>query len=159
MEFVKSCGPYYFFITLTFGLNTSFNKRCQFTNCFLRFYNKKKFTKKFVERNHFLEGFAFFEDHPSSKFDERIHIHILIKNNDKFAGESFDEHEADFYKVIGNVSDGKDRRVFNVECVDIRPAGDEFRINYCMKEISDRSISDVKILTVEGLTDNVRRYE
>ena len=154
LQFARSFEPYYFLITLTFGLSTSFLERCQYTNDLLYMLNRKKFTDKFKARNHFLDGFAFFEDHPNGKFDDKLHVHLLIKKHNRFKRKSFTEHIDDFYKVARKIMNGKDKPVFNLKYIDIRDPGEE-RPGYCMADIWDRNISRVKMLCVDGLSDNL----
>jgi hypothetical protein len=157
LQFARSFEPYYFFITLTFGQFTGFDKRCQFTNNLLFMLNRKKFTDKFKARNHFLEGFAFFEDHPSRNFesdDDKLHIHLLIKHDKKFDEKSFSQHVNEFYTIARKIKDSNDRPVFNEKYIDIRAPGEE-RAGYCMADINDRNISRVKMLCVDGLSDNL----
>jgi len=154
LQFARSFEPYRFFITLTFGLTTSYPERCMYTNDLIYMFNRKKFTEKFKERNDFLDGFAFFENHPNGKFDDKLHVHLLIKNHDRFKRKNNDEHRNDFYDVVRKILNGNGKPVFNEKYIDFREPGEE-RPGYCMKDIWDRNIDRVKMLCLDGLSDNL----
>ncbi len=154
-EFIENCGPYVYFITLTFGRNVSKQQKCQYTNTLLRRYNQRIFHHDFKKRNKFHEGFAFFEEHLSTEFADRSHIHILLKENARYDDFNLCSHIEIFFKTAGEVFDAKDRSVFNPDCIDFRPAGDVFRIDYCQKSIWDKNISQIKMIGKTGLSDNL----
>lgn len=83
-ELILEHGPYFHFITLTFHPKTGFKKKCQYTDFLCHLLNQELFSQKYKERGQYMEGFAFFEDHLSCHFDNPVHIHILIKHNDKY---------------------------------------------------------------------------
>jgi hypothetical protein len=159
LQYARSFEPYYFFITLVFRRCTSFYEKCQYTNNLLFMLNRRKFTDRFKSRNHFLDGFAIFEDHPSRAFDadDKTHIHLLIKKHEKFDGKNFEEHKAEFYKVARKVKDRNGKSVFNEDYIDFRKPGDE-RSGYCMADIDDNNVCNFKFLCVEGLSDNLPIY-
>jgi len=158
-EWIIRNSPYSFFITLTFGKNIGRdkNKLYQYTNYFFHRYNRLMFTEKYRQRNHFLDGFAFYENHYSSKFDNEghIHIHLLIKYNEIFDKKSFTEHEAIFRKATSKICDDKDRLVFSNECINIKVVRDDNIIGYCMKNMWDANMSRVKTIDVNGISDNL----
>jgi hypothetical protein len=155
-DYIRSRGPYEFFLTLTFGRYVNFNKRCQFTNFFLHVYNQEIFTRKYRERNHFHDGFAFFEEHKSEELKDKPHIHFLLAYHPRYDEHDIWWHEERFFKAASKVKDGKGRQVFNPYAIDLRYFGDNRRVGYCTKEIWDKNISNVKLLCLDGLSDNQR---
>lgn len=154
-ELVYKNKPYLYFITLTFGRNTSFNKRCQFTNYYLHIHNQMIFGRGYKNNDTFIRGFAFIEDHKSLKLEDRIHIHMLFKGDKQFVRKDFETNEGIFRKAAKKVRDGKNRQVFSDECINIKLVEDDGAIDYCFKEIWDNNICRVKILGKDGLSDNL----
>lgn len=159
-EFVENSGPYYLFITLTFGRNgIGINKQFQFTNFLLHLLNQIYFRRNYQDRNKFLDGFAFFEDHLSPKLEGRFHIHLLIKRDVRLREFGFKRNKDIFHTVISKVLDDSGRQVFRSKCTDFSrvtkdKGGSKGAINYCMKQISERNIDRIKMLGVKGLSDS-----
>jgi len=154
-QLVLDHGPYFYFITLTFGNSVGYKARCAFTGDYIHYHNKEIFDVKYKPQNKYIQGFAFLEDHPNKKFGDRIHIHLLIKNHSKFnKWDNFDSHTEIFHKAVKQVKDDNGRPVFNPRCIDIQRYRDSGAIAYCFKCIWDRNIDRVKFICKEGLSDN-----
>ena len=152
---IRESRPYCFFITLTFGRNVSSYKKCQFTDVLLHRYNQKLFSRNYKEKEIYLEGFAIFESHASSKLADRYHVHMLIRYNERYDKYDLNSHRDIFNNAAAKVLDGQNRRVFNDKCIDIREAGDDGRIDYCTKQISDLNVSQIKPIGKDGLSDYI----
>jgi hypothetical protein len=142
--------PYYLFMTLTFRDTVSFQLRIEYINKFIKYHNKLVIARRCYED--FMEGFAFFERHPSRNFDEKYHVHMLVKSNHRYAGKGFNTHEEKFRKAAGKVLN-KSKAVFSDDCIDIQEAGDDGRIEYCFKHIWDGNLDNIKIIGKDGLSD------
>lgn len=145
--------PYYLFMTLTFKDNVSLQGRYKYANDFIKHHNKKAIARKYHEGGVFMEGFAFFEKHPSRAFEDVYHVHMLVKGNHRYAERGFESHEEIFHKAAGKVLDNKGKAVFNDDCIDIQEAGDDGRIEYCFKHIWDGNLDNFKIIGRDGLSD------
>lgn len=156
-EFIKNSGPYYFFITLTFGKYLGLKQRCRFTNDLLNRYNQVIFRRTYKKRNKCMAGFAVLEDHYNCEFEDRYHIHMLVKPNVRYDDFSLAQHIDIFHTVAGEILYGK-RRVFNDKYIDIQKIEEDQKAqdkvsNYCMKEISDKNIDRIKLIGIDGLSD------
>ena len=158
-EMIRQRGPYYFFITLTFSMRTGFEARCQYTNYLLHQFNRRVFRHNYKKRKKFVEGFAFFEDHPSQCTDNKPHMHLLVEYNEVFDKKSVSEYIEMFFSAAGEVLNGWNKPVFNAKGVDFKAAGCDGKIDYCMKNMWDKTITDMKALGIDGLSDNQRREQ
>lgn len=145
--------PYYLFMTLTFTDNVSLQGRYKYTSEFIKHHNKMVFGRKYYERNDHMEGFAFFEKHPSRAFEDYFHVHFLAKGNHRYAKWGFESHKDIFQKAAGKVLNNKGKAVFKCTCIDIQEAGDDGAINYCCKHIWDGNLNNIKIIGRDGLSD------
>lgn len=153
IKFVYTSRPYYFFITLTFGVRTSFEMNCRFVNKFLHRYNVSLFKPGYHKRHDWLEGFAFFEDHLSHKSINKKHVHMLIKPNVRFNDFTKRGNRDIFRKAASKVMDEK-RRVFYEDHIDIRNAYAGCRNEYLFKQINDTCLYRFKTIGLAGLSDN-----
>jgi len=154
-EMIKQRGPYYFFITLTFSMRTGFEARCQYANYLLHQFNRRVFRHSYKKRNKFVEGFAFFEDHPSQCTDNKPHIHLLVEYNEVFDKKSVDEYKDMFLNAAYEVKNAWNKHVFSKKCIVFGAAGhDVGLIKYCTKVMWDKTITDMKPLCINGLSDN-----
>lgn len=155
LDFVRHMGPFLFFITLTFPKGTSARMCCEYTSKFLRRYNERYFGPQYYDKEIFVEGVAFVENH----WDEGLmHVHMLIrpfKKADKF---TLSEHESIFEKAALKVKNTKEKTVFSRECIDMRPYVDQGVISYCFKQIEDKSLNRFKIIGKYGLTDTLDNF-
>lgn len=159
--FVHQLKPYHLFMTLAFGLNVSMPGRVKFTKDFIKYHNKMVFGRKYYEGDDYMEGFAFFEEHPSRVFQNLFHVHMLVKPNHKYAVWGFTAHEEIFRKAASKVLDLKGRNIFADDCIHIREAGDDGTIRYCFDQMWDGNLDNIKVIDRCGFVDNslvVRRY-
>ena len=160
-KFVNDSGPFYFFITLTFGVRTHFQHNCKFVNQFLDFYNRSLFKVGYYKRKDWLEGFAFFEKHPMERSINEEHVHILIKPNARFNDFlSISVNREIFLKAALKVKD-EGMQVFNWDHIDIQNAYVGYKQRYMFKRINDYSLFRFKMIGKRGLSDNeyaVQRY-
>lgn len=160
-KFVNDSGPFYFFITLTFGVRTHFQHNCKFVNQFLDFYNRSLFKVDYYKRKDWLEGFAFFEKHPMERSINEEHVHILIKPNARFNDFlSISVNREIFLKAALKVKD-EGKQVFNWDHIDIQNAYVGYKQRYLFKRINDYSLFRFKTIGKGGLSDNeyaVQRY-
>ncbi len=153
-KFIHNSGPYYLFITITFGRSTGNDARFQFANRFLDRYNQKLFHRNYKKRGEYLKGFAFLENHRSCELADRFHIHFLIKDNDRYRDFDYGQHDEIFKKAAKGVLNGRDKEVFNMKCINLQEVyKDDGAIGYCMKAIWDKNITNIKTVGVDGLSD------
>lgn len=147
--------PYYFFVTLTFSSNVSFNKICQYTSTLIQRFNTLEFGRGYYDRGDFITGFAFFEKHSDNPRSNDNHLHLLIMHHDEFYKLKFSEHLAKFHKASSKIVDGLNRPVFNEKCIDFQEVYEnDGAIEYCFKELWDKNLSRLKFIGVDGLSDN-----
>lgn len=158
-ELIRQRGPYFFFITLTFGKLTGFEARCQYTNYLLDRFNRRVFRHNYKKRNKFVEGFAFFEDHPSQCTDNKPHIHLLVENNEVYDKKRVHRCIEMFFSAAAEVKNGWNNQAFNPKGIDFGAAGHDGNIGYCMKNMWDKTLTDMKVLGIDGLSDNQRREQ
>ena len=77
-----------------------------------------------------LQRYAFVEKHTSSLSKNEVHLHLLIKPNERYEYFTRAEHADIFYRVASKILDDRSRPVFRDKCIDIRAAGDSGRIIY-----------------------------
>ena len=154
-KLVYDSGLYYFFITLTFGKNMSFQKNCDVINDFVNKYNKKLFNWDFYKKLNYLEGFAFFEDHLSHNSINKQHVHMLIKPNPRYNDFSTIQNKDIFYKAASKVKDELQSWIFNDKCIDISYAHVGSKNKYCFKQINDNCLYRFKTIGKDGLSDNL----
>lgn len=152
-EWVYREGPFYLFMTLTFGLNVSMQGRIGYINDFIKYHNKMCCSREYYEGDAFMEGFAFFEEHPSRVFEGLFHVHILAKSNYKYAVNGFAAHKDIFRKAAAKVLNTKDKKIFYNSCINIQEAGDEGRIVYCFDQMNDGNVDNIKTIARDGLSD------
>ncbi|WP_173195993.1 hypothetical protein [Geobacter sp. SVR] len=152
-ELVYRDRPYYLFMTLTFPLTMSYFHRCKYTSRFIKKHNKMIFGPDYLKRDDHMEGYAFFEEHPSIEFPDRYHVHLLVNSNYRYAGWNLKTHTDIFHKAADKVVVGG-QKVFKHDCIDIREAGNDLRIRYCFKQIEDRNLDHLKIIGKNGLSDS-----
>lgn len=152
-EWVYREGPYYLFMTLTFGLNVSMNGRIRYINDFIKYHNKMCCSREYYEGDAFMEGFAFFEEHPSRVFEGCFHVHILAKSNYRYAEKGFVAHKDIFRKAAAKVLNTKGKRIFYNNCIDIQESGDEGRIVYCFDQMNDGNLDNIKTIGRDGISD------
>lgn len=149
-------GPYYWSITLTFGIVASFELICKFVNSYLRKHNIKLFKVGYYNReNQWLQGYAFFEKHPMENSINEWHVHMLIKPNVRFNDFSIAENKEIFEKAAADVL-YKKKRVFFEDRIDIRNARVGSKNKYLFKQINDTSLTQVKMIGKSGLSDSMR---
>lgn len=152
-RFVYDSGPYCKFITLTFGLRTSFQQNCKFVDSLFRRWNIKLFRTGYHKRKDWLTGFAFFEDHPMETSINSVHVHILIKPHVRFNDFTIDENINIFYSAAAEVLYEK-RRVFFAEHLNIQNAYVGSKNKYLFKQIDDTCLFRFKSIGKNGLPDN-----
>lgn len=152
-EWVYREGRYYLFMTLTFGLNVSMQGRIGYINDFIKYHNKMCCSREYYKGDAFMEGFAFFEEHPSRVFEGLFHVHILVKSNYKYSVKGFAAHKDIFRKAAAKVLNTKDKKVFYNSCINIQEAGDEGRIVYCFDQMNDGNLDNIKTIGRDGLSD------
>lgn len=153
-KFVYDFGPFYFFMTLTFGVRTPFQQNCKFVNKFIDFYNRSLFKVGYHKRKDWLEGFAFFEKHPGERSINEEHVHILVKPNARYNDfPSIAVNKEIFCKAASKVlHEGK--QVFHRDHIDIQNAYVGYKHRYMFKRINDNSLFRFKMIGVRGLSDN-----
>lgn len=156
-KMVHDNGPYFLFITLTFGKHDRYNMKCKATDDLIHYMNKKIYCHNYRERERTLSmnGFAFFENHITRSTDDPVHVHMLIKHDWKICGYTLIQLADIFYYAAGKVTYGADRQeVFSNKHLDISDAGDtRLRTDYCIKQIWDKNIDCVKPIDIGGLSD------
>lgn len=152
---IQAKGPYHLFITLTFGRNTTYNKRCQFLNYFLHVYNQVIFTRDYRARDEFHQGYAIFEKHRSEALEDKPHVHMLLRPQERYFKHDFNWHHERFHAAARKVQDGQGRRVFHANCIDIQEVKDNGVIGYCFKNVRDNRIDHVKSIGKDGISDNI----
>lgn len=155
-KFVYDDGPYYWSITLTFGVPASFELICKFVNSYLRKHNIKLFKTGYHNReNQWLTGYAFFENHPMENSINEWHVHMLIKPNARFNDFSIAENKDIFEKAAADVLYNK-KRVFFEDHIDIQNARVGSKHKYLFKQINDTNLTSVKMIGKSGLSDSMR---
>jgi hypothetical protein len=102
-----------------------------------------------------MKGFAFIEDSKSGRSINDIHVHMLIKGDDRYGEFDDKQHINKFHKAARNIVDKWDNRVFYEDHIDLRYYRNEGAINYCFKEITDKYINRFKIIGEGGLSDSI----
>ncbi len=153
-QFVLDNGPYHFFISLTFGRNMRIELLCRHVNTLLDRYNQILFSRKYIRRRKFVQGFAFVERHGGMKAKCNYHFHLLIKCPNQYEKFTIEQHEDIFRKAAGRVTDERDRRVFNDKHIDITSCRDSGSGWYSTKEVNDGCICRIKFIGKRGLSDN-----
>lgn len=146
-------GPYDFFVTLTFREGTGKFLMIKSTSYLLHLLNQKIYGRKYNKKKIAITGFATIEKHKSQMFDEREHIHLILKSNKKFP---LKDHEEILSEIIGKIVNSKGNEIFNLKSTDIRKYEDEGAIAYIMKGIKDSNIDgNFKIITTDGISDYI----
>lgn len=149
---IQKEGPYRFFITLTFGSKVSEFSRSKSTDYLVHIYNQLLFGGAYRKNGNFIQGYAFFEDHRSPELHGLPHVHLLVKDNERFDVDDFDVQEGIFRTAVSRVRHCG-RSPFNTKYVDIQKVRDNNVIGYCTKQISDRTINRIKPFGKYGLSD------
>lgn len=153
IEYVNNYGPYYWFITLTFSLNLSFELCCKYVNHFIRRSNISYFTEDYYKKGDFIEGVAFFEEHSMGNSLCKWHVHMLIKPSYRFLDFMNIDNVDKFNKAASKVTHNK-VRVFNHDHIDVQRADNDYRHMYLFKQVNDTCLYRVKMIGVRGLSDN-----
>lgn len=156
-DWIGNNRPYYYFITLTFGKFLGFSSRVKYTNELLHRINNVIFRRTYKKRNMCMKGFAFLENHKSSKFSDRYHIHMLIQEDIRYDELGFDRVNDIFHTVAGEAK-CQGTRVFNKKYIDFQQVKEDDEdqwkvIDYCMKHIWDRVLLRIKPIGINGLSD------
>lgn len=154
-EFVVRNKPFDFFVTLTFGRNTDIHECCKYANALLYRLNNKLFGKGNGNKSEWIEGFAFIEEHKQGKSRNDIHIHMLLKHNDRFDAFDFVKEDSIFYWVASQVRDAGKAQVFHNNCIDIKTVRDDGAIEYCFKQIWDKNLDRIKYIGCDGISDSL----
>jgi len=155
-KWVYNDGPYYWSITLTFGVKASFEQICKFVNSYLRKHNIKLFKNGYHNRkDQWLTGYAFFENHPMENSINEWHVHMLIKSNARFNDFRIAENKEIFEKAAADVLYNK-KRVFFEDHIKIQNAYVGSKNKYLFKQINDTSLNSVKMIGKSGLSDSMR---
>ncbi|WP_136515957.1 hypothetical protein [Geomonas edaphica] len=151
-KWVCDSGPYRLSITLTLAVRTGFETLCKHVNSFLRKANIKIFKPGYWKRD-WLQGFAFFEDHPMENSINEMHVHMLIKPNARLNVFKLAELVDIFVKAAAAVVNADRRRVFFEEHMKVKYAYHN-RHTYLFKQIDDTRLNRVKPIGVKGLSDS-----
>lgn len=151
-KWVCDSGPYRLSITLTLAVRTSFETLCKYINRFLRKSNIKIFKPEYWKRE-WLQGFAFFEDHPMENSINVMHVHMLIKPNARFNDFKLAQLIDIFEKAAAAVVNDDGRRVFFKEHMKVQYAYHN-RHEYLFKQIDDTRLNRVKPIGAKGLSDS-----
>ena len=156
-EFIRNTGPYSFFITLTFNKKTTFERKCEYINTFIHYYNQIIFCHDYMDRkDRFMSGFAFFEHHASQEKVDSLHVHILIRTHQRFLNFDKVAHQGIFKRAALKVQNQKGLNAFSSSCIDHQMVWDEHgAIEYDTKNIWDGNLDLIKIIGKEGLSDNI----
>jgi len=156
-KLVYDNGPYFLFITLTFGKHDSVNMKYRATSDLIHHMNKMIYGRNYreSERGISMKGFAVFEDHKIRVTDDPLHVHLLIKYDWRLGKYGLGKLTDIFYKAADKVWYGPNRQeVFSKKDLDIRDAEDTYRrTDYCFKQIWDKNIDRVKPIDIGGLSD------
>lgn len=87
----------------------------------------------------------------NSKTD--FHFHMLIQHNDKYSNFSLPQIKAILINATHRVN-GIDR-VFNDKCIDVEKVWDDGVIEYCFKQIWNKTLNCIKLIGKDGLSDNL----
>lgn len=149
-------GPYYWYITLTFGVKASFEQVCKLVNSYLRKHNIKLFKTGYQNReNQWLTGYAFFENHPMENSINEWHVHMLVKPNARFNDFTYTQNKDIFKKAAADVL-YKKKRVFFKDHIDIQNAYDGVVDDYSVKQTNDTCLTSIKMFGKSGLSDSLR---
>jgi len=152
-EFVRQCGPFEFFVTLTFPWGTSARACCKYTSQYLKMHNKMIFGREYYEKSDFIQGFAFVEDHRNR--DEK-HVHLLIMPHARYDRFTLTQHQDIFVNSALKVRKPNGKRVFKKEYIDLRYYDNDGAVGYSTKQIwSPNDLSRMKTLDKSGLTDDL----
>lgn len=152
-KMVCKLGPYDYFVTLTFREGTVKTRIIKSTNFLIHMLNQRIYGRNYIKMKKSITGFATLEKHKSQIFDEREHIHMLLKSNKKF---NLRDHKELFEKVIKKIVNSKNNRIFNLKSNDIQYYRDKGAITYAMKYVVDINVSEnFKIITLEGISDYI----
>lgn len=155
-KWVHESGPYYWMLTLTFKYDMPFAMMIKYTNKFLHNMNLKYFRSGYFKKeNCCMNGFAFFEDHPMKTSNNELHVHILIKPNERYLVFKPDEQEDIFMRSVAKVLTVNRKSVFSDKCVNITHFYSSNSYDYFFDEIDDFSIHRMKLIDKNLLSDNL----
>lgn len=153
IDYVNNYGPYFWFITLTFGVNLSFELCCKYVNHFIRRANISYFKEDYYKKGDFIEGVAFFEEHSMGNSICKWHVHMLIKPSYRFLDFTNIQNIEKFNRAASKVTHNK-VSVFNYDHIDVQRADNDYRHMYLFKQVNDTCLYRVKMIGVRGLSDN-----
>jgi len=102
-----------------------------------------------------MEGYAAVENHRSIKLEDRQHVHLLIRPDRKYLDYTLNQHIDIFEKAACEVKDNWKMPVFKPQHINLQCARDEGCAGYIFKDIVDRKLDRIKIIGVDGLSDNL----
>lgn len=155
-RFITDTGTFEggFFTTLTFGYPPSQVKMNCYLNLLLHFLNQKLYGRKYKQRNHYLQGFAFFE----LQYSGSPHIHFLFFNDHSFYAEgkkSFETHFFEEAQKIKNLNGkGEPRaKIFFNEGLDVQQIySSPHLISYLLKTMKGDDDRFIGVLCKDGVT-------
>jgi len=155
-EWVESLGPYDYFITLTFRWNIGIRVISEFTNKLLRQFNRMVFSKKYKNRERYLQGFAVIERHISGNSKCDNHVHILVKYDERYSDYGMWKLHNVFLNAALRVRNPWGIDVFRTRCIQFkRIEPHEDKVSYSFKHVHDRNLGRVKPLTKHGFADSL----
>ena len=155
-KWVHESGPYYWMITLTFKYDMPIAMMIKYTNKFLHNMNLKYFRSGYFKKeNCCMNGFAFFEEHPMKTSNNDLHVHILVKPNERYFVFKPDEQEDIFLQSVAKVLTVNKKHVFSDDCVNITHSYSSDNYDYFFDELDDFSIHRMKIIDKNLLSDNI----
>ena len=154
-KFIYHNKPYSHFITITFAINISREICCRYSSTLIRWVNRKLFGRKCINKNEFIEGFAFVENHKNNMSKNDLHIHLLLKPSYRY--NDFKQHEfEDIIKTCAaRIYHGNKLHVFNAKGIDVTVPWDDGAIKYCLKQIWHQNVDRIKFLGNNGLSDEL----
>jgi len=153
---VRQHEPYKYLLTLTFSHKYTSLMTCQFTSQVIYRMNSKIFGRNYLKYDdRCMDGFVFFEKHMSEKVRNPFHLHMLIKQNERYDKFNIDQMNEILDCSTERILDGKDRKVFTSKCINTTEIyDDEGSIRYCFEQIYDRNLDRLKFIDKNGLSDN-----
>lgn len=158
-RWVYDSGPYYYYITLTFSVKLSLEACCLYVNRVLDRMSEWFFTRNYREKSYYMQGFAFFEEHPQGSSINDEHVHMLIKFTDVYRTKTLKVVRKKFKKICKNIFDDKSRHVFNKKGIKFKLADFQCRNDYSFKRITDSELWRIKTIGVGGLSDNLGKQK
>ena len=155
-KWVHESGPYYWFITITFKYDMPFPILLKYVKKFIHNMNLKYFKANYYNKKEsWMEGFAFIEDHPMKNSNNPLHVHMLIKMNERYLRFTPVQQEDIFIKAVKSVITNKSSRVFSLDAVDLKHSYFSDSYNYFFDELDDFSLHRMKIIGKDLLSDSL----